>query len=82
MIQEAIEILSKAETKEMTVESLSGIFLAEAETMGDRGKLLWPLRVALTGKKRSPGPFEVMEILGKDESLKRIEKAKDKFVKQ
>ena len=81
-LDKSIEILSKAETKEMTVESLSGIFLAEAETMGARGKLIWPLRVALPGKKSSPGPFEVMEILGKDESLKRIEKAKDKFVKQ
>ena len=42
---------------------------------GDRGKLLWPLRVALTGEKNSPGPFEVAEILGKKKSLERIKKA-------
>lgn len=38
----------------------------------DKGRLLWPLRVALTGLDKSPGPFEILEILGKKESLKRI----------
>lgn len=36
------------------------------------GDYLWPARVALTGLKASPGPFEVAEVLGKEESLKRI----------
>lgn len=42
------------------------------------GDVLWPLRVALTGRDKSPTPFEVMEILGKEESLKRISGAIDK----
>ena len=40
-----------------------------------RGELLWPLRVALSGKEASPGPFEIMEVLGKEESIKRIKHA-------
>jgi len=36
------------------------------------GDYLWPLRVALTGLKNSPGPFEVAAALGKEESLKRL----------
>ena len=40
------------------------------------GEMLWPLRVALTGRKASPGPFEVAEVLGKEEVLKRIKQAK------
>ncbi len=36
------------------------------------GDYLWPMRVALTGREASPGPFEVAEVLGKVESLKRI----------
>jgi glutamyl-tRNA synthetase len=44
--------------------------------MEDRGKLLWPLRVALTGKEKSPGPFEIAEILGKENTLKRIKHAR------
>ena len=38
------------------------------------GEYLWPMRVALTGLKASPGPFEVANVLGKDESIARIER--------
>ena len=41
----------------------------------DRGSVLWPLRVALSGKEKSPGPFEIMDMIGKEESLRRIETA-------
>jgi len=44
-----------------------------------RGDFLWPLRVALTGAQRSPSPFEVAWVLGKEESLKRLEKALKKL---
>jgi glutamyl/glutaminyl-tRNA synthetase len=37
------------------------------------GQLLWPLRAALTGLSFSPGAFEVAHVLGKEETLKRIE---------
>ena len=37
--------------------------------------MLWPMRVALTGRKASPGNFEVAEALGKTESLIRIKTA-------
>ena len=36
------------------------------------GKLAQPLRAALTGKATSPGIFDVLVLLGKDESLARI----------
>ena len=60
------EILSKSKMEEFKKQLLN---------MEDRGKLLWPLRFALTGKEKSPGPFEIGEILGKEEVLKRIKKA-------
>lgn len=37
------------------------------------GKVAQPLRAALTGSNISPGIFEVMEILGRDESLARLD---------
>jgi glutamyl-tRNA synthetase len=44
-----------------------------AETNGLKlGKLAQPLRAALTGKATSPGIFDVLVLLGKDESLARI----------
>jgi len=47
-----------------------------------RGEVLWPLRVALSGQVASPGPFEIMEILGPEESLKRIETAIKKLLNE
>jgi glutamyl-tRNA synthetase len=37
-----------------------------------RGKVLWPLRIALTGREKSPDPFTVAAILGKKETIDRI----------
>ncbi len=41
-----------------------------------RGAVLWPLRYALSGKDKSPDPFTLMSILGKEESLARIAAAR------
>jgi glutamyl/glutaminyl-tRNA synthetase len=44
-----------------------------------RGSVLWPLRVALTGKEKSPDPFTVAGYLGKAQTLQRIKVAIDKL---
>lgn len=49
-----------------------------AEEVG-RGELLWPLRVALSGRERSPDPFICAFVLQKDETLVRIKTACDKI---
>jgi glutamyl-tRNA synthetase len=41
--------------------------------------LFQPVRIALTGSRKSPGLFEVMVILGKDKTLERLEIARHKF---
>ena len=41
----------------------------------NKGYLLWPLRVALSGKSMSPSPFEIANILGREETISRIEQA-------
>ena len=59
-------------------DTLDGLRLALDElgqTIGDRGLAYWPLRVALTGKEKSPDPVDVLNVLGKEKSLKRIETA-------
>jgi len=43
------------------------------------GDVLWPLRVALTGLEKSPPPFDVASILGKEKTLARINAAIDKL---
>ncbi len=42
-----------------------------------RGDVLWPMRYALTGKDKSPDPFIVGFILGKEETLKRLFTSKE-----
>lgn len=41
----------------------------------ENGVILWPLRVALSGRSASPSPFEIASILGKDKTLSRITEA-------
>ena len=38
----------------------------------DAGSYFWPLRVALSGKQKSPSPFEILSILSPEEVLNRI----------
>jgi glutamyl-tRNA synthetase len=48
--------------------------IADARGVG-AGKLFQPLRVALTGLAVSPGIFDVLELLGRDRSLRRVDEA-------
>lgn len=43
------------------------------------GTVLWPLRVALSGQQNSPGPYEIAEVLGKEEVVRRVEIALEKI---
>ena len=58
---------------EWSVESLDGAARSFAAEKGVKlGKIAQPLRAALTGKTISPGVFEVMVLIGREESLARI----------
>ena len=41
----------------------------------DKGKLIHPLRLAVSGQSTGPGMFDLLFILGKDEAIKRIDTA-------
>ena len=44
------------------------------------GFIMWPIRTALSGKQMTPaGATEIMEVLGKDESIRRIKIGIDKL---
>jgi glutamyl/glutaminyl-tRNA synthetase len=45
------------------------------------GELIHPVRLALTGRKASPGIFETMELIGRDECVLRLQKAME-FIKE
>ena len=46
-----------------------------------KGEVLWPLRVALTGRERSPDPFTVIHIIGAGEAYHRVRNACDTILK-
>ncbi len=54
--------------------------VAEELNIG-KGKLIHPLRLAVSGMSAGPGVFDILFILGKDETIKRIRAAIDKIGK-
>jgi glutamyl/glutaminyl-tRNA synthetase len=72
------KILSKIKLENWTEQNLTDTLMAEADKMENRGQMLWPLRVALTGEKASAGPFEVAAVLDKEKTLERIDFALSK----
>lgn len=68
------EMLEKLDSKNFTQEQVKEAVFSYATQEG-RGAVLWPLRVALSGKEKSPDPFTLAKLLGREETLTRIEKA-------
>jgi glutamyl-tRNA synthetase len=59
-----------------SVAGLEKVFTSIVEKHDTKlGKLAQPVRVALTGGTASPGIFEVLEVVGKEKTLRRLEKA-------
>ena len=73
ILKEEYELLKDFDA--FDVQSLHDLlmdYIAKKEIKNGTG--LWPIRTAVSGKQSTPGgAFEIMEIIGKEESLKRIE---------
>ncbi len=75
-LEATISTLKKADWAKMEIsdqeallkEIVDGQFLSNAD-------VFWPVRAALSGLDKSPSPAELLWVLGKDESIKRLEKA-------
>ena len=67
---------SLEETDDYSVDGLHELVFEYIGKKGCKnGQALWPLRTAVSGKQMTPaGAFEIMEVIGKDESIKRIKK--------
>ncbi len=59
---------------DFTENATEGVVRETAEALGQKlGNLAQPLRVLLTGSAISPSIFEIMEVLGREETLRRLE---------
>ncbi len=67
---------SLASISDFSASEIEKVFTSIIEKHGIKlGNLAQPARVAMTGKTESPGIFEVLEIIGKEKTLKRLDKA-------
>ncbi len=74
-VRSALEKLNdESFTSEGTMQALASL----VERRG-RGEVFWPLRVALSGSQASPAPQDLLAVLKKKESLRRIDIALRKF---
>lgn len=81
----SLKVLSDIDNQNWSPENIQEILMSAAEKLsknekGSRGALLWPLRVALSGKKASASPFDLAAALGKDRAIQKIKVAIDKLV--
>jgi glutamyl-tRNA synthetase len=80
ILDEVKSLLQDVSDEEFAVAHLEKkLFEYIANASLGNGDVLWPLRVALTGQKNSPGPFECAELLGRERSLERIRIAIEKL---
>lgn len=81
VLKDLLPILEKQE--DYSVDALNTVCMNYISEKGIKnGQGLWPLRTAVSGKQSSPGgAYEIMEILGKEESLNRIRVAIEKLSK-
>ena len=73
-LSETKNIIKKIKETDFTADNIKNS-LWDFATVNSRQKVLWPLRVSLTGQKKSPDPFTVAAIIGKEETLTRIDQA-------
>ena len=71
----AIKTLSDLNEENFTSDNIKISLMKIANDLKNRGELLHPVRYALSGKDKSPDPFIIAEILGKNETLSRLQKA-------
>ncbi|MFA5843015.1 MAG: glutamate--tRNA ligase [Candidatus Gracilibacteria bacterium] len=63
-----------AHTDFSSEEAIKACLVKTIERLGFKnGQVLWPLRMALTGQEFSPGAFEMIQILGKEKTLDRLD---------
>ena len=71
IIQGLLESIPEAD---FTAQNVKNALWSYAEEEG-RGQVLWPLRYALSGREKSPDPFQIAGIIGKSESVQRVASA-------
>ena len=71
----AVAALKNISENNFSHENIKSALTLIAQNLKNRGEFLHPVRYALSGSDKSPDPFIISEILGKNETIQRLEKA-------
>ncbi|MFA5931841.1 MAG: glutamate--tRNA ligase [Candidatus Paceibacterota bacterium] len=74
-LKQAEKALGELNENDFTTENIKSILMKIADGLESRGELLHPVRFALSGMDKSPDPFTIASIIGKNETLSRLQKA-------
>ena len=74
-IKEAVNKLEELSESDFTAENVKRVLMQMADNLQSRGEILHPIRFALSGLDKSPDPFIIASILGKNETIARLQKA-------
>jgi glutamyl-tRNA synthetase len=70
-----IDSFEKIEEVDFNIEKIKIILMGIADNAENRGSVLHPIRYALSGLDKSPDPFILSDILGKDKTISRLKEA-------
>lgn len=73
-IEHALTALQAIRSESFSADSVKSVLWDYASEKG-RGAVLWPIRYSLSGRDKSPDPFVIAGVIGKEETLARLEAA-------
>ena len=73
-LDKVVELLQKISPENFKVDVVKEAVWGYATEVG-KGNVLWPMRYALSGRDKSPDPFTLADVLGKETAIRRIESA-------
>ena len=74
-LKNVVDSFKNTEEGDFTKDKMKAILMELAGDLESKGELLHPVRFALSGLDKSPDPFILSEILGKEETIARLENA-------
>ena len=82
VLRSLFDQLSLIPEHQWSTAALKALLTESAEKADNKGAIFHPVRVAVSGRRSSPPPFDIMSALGKQESIRRIQVALNKLSRQ
>jgi glutamyl-tRNA synthetase len=78
ILDDLITVLTELPEEQFTKQKIEEHIMSWIDSnQKGRGDTLWPMRVALTGREYSPGPFDIASVIGKKDTLARLQAGHD-----